>query len=208
MPRSGVDDRNAPEEPVVEIVVPFQDGRLTPPPRERVRALMRHLIEALRELGEARRPDRLIQPRAPEATGFAGEVVRAGCGLCRGFCCTRGGTHAYLDHRTMARVRAERPDADARTILRRYAEAVAPLGYEGSCLFHGASGCTLARPWRSELCNSYHCSGLEDVLQRRDEVLAVRITSSTLRMSGGSCVVQAVPGAGGGAYDDALQRQG
>ena len=156
-------------DPVVTVSVPFQDSPLEPPPPERVRRLRRHLVSSLRDLREARRPDRLIQPATAEPAGFAADVVRTGCATCQGFCCKGGGEHAYIDERTMARVRRDHPDLDARQVIRLYIEALAPLAYRGSCLFHGARGCTLPRPLRAELCNSYYCNGLRDYLRRGDE---------------------------------------
>src|SRR3954447_18700631 len=146
-----------PEPPPVTVTVPLQNSDLVPPAPERVRKLRRHLIEAMRDLREAKRPDRLIQPLTEEPTGFARDVVREGCAQCEGFCCKGGGEQAYIDERTMARVRRDHPDLDARAIIRCYVEAVAALAYRDSCLFHGRHGCTLPRSLRAELCNSYYC---------------------------------------------------
>ena len=62
-------------DPVVTVSVPFQDSPLEPPPAERVRRLRRHLVSSLRDLREARRPDRLIQPATAEPAGFAADVL-------------------------------------------------------------------------------------------------------------------------------------
>ena len=146
------------------ITVPGQRETLVPPSPARIRALRRHLIEAIRDLVKARRQERLIQRRAVEPAGFRAAVVVASCGHCCGSCCMAGGTHAFLDERTMARVHTERPDLTAREVVRAYVGSVAPLAYRDSCLFHGEAGCTLARPLRAELCNSYHCNGLLEFL--------------------------------------------
>ena len=132
--------------------------------RVRTATRCKTLIEAIRDLVKARRPDRLVQRRTVEPTGFRAAVVTESCGHCRGSCCMAGGTHAFLDERTMARVHAEQPDLTARQVIRAYIGSVAPLAYRDSCLFHGPSGCTLARPLRAELCNSYYCNGLLDFL--------------------------------------------
>jgi hypothetical protein len=165
-------------EPPVTVRVPFQDSPLAPPPPDRVRKLRRHLVDSMRDLREAKRPDRLIQPVTPEPVGFAAEVVRAGCATCQGFCCKGGGEHAYIDERTMARVRRDRPDLDARGVIRLYLAALAPGAYQGSCLFHGPAGCTLPRPLRAELCNSYYCNGLRDFLRRGDEPKQVMVVAA------------------------------
>jgi hypothetical protein len=175
----------APETPVV-VSVPLHDTALEPPAPERVRRLRRHLIEAMRALREAKRPDRLIPRATAEPEGFTAEVLRAGCATCQGFCCKGGGEHAYIDERTMAHVRRDRPELDARQLIRCYLDALAPLSYAGSCLFHGAQGCTLPRSLRAELCNSYYCDGLRDFQRRADapaQVVVVAARNGTERRS-------------------------
>jgi hypothetical protein len=164
--------------PPLTVRVPFQDSPLEPPSRDRVRKLRRHLVESMRDLREAKRPDRLIQQATPEPTGFLAEVARVGCATCQGFCCKGGGEHAYIDERTMARVRRDRPDLDARGVIRLYLDALAPQAYRGSCLFHGSGGCTLPRPLRAELCNSYYCNGLRDLLRGVDAPAAVEVVAA------------------------------
>lgn len=172
---------------VTTVAVPAQQSALMPPDPARVRALKRHLIGALRDLREAKRPDRLIQAATPEPAGFSAVVVREGCTQCRGFCCRGGGEHAYLDDRTMARVRRDRPDLDAAGVIGLYTRSVAPEGYEGSCLFHGITGCTLAKPLRAELCNSYYCNGLRDFLrlEQQPEKVAILADRGEIRRRSG-----------------------
>ena len=160
------------------VAVPAQDSPLVAPTRDRVRALKRHLVESLRDLREAKHPERLIQKRTAQPEGFAAEIVRAGCTACRGHCCKGGGEHAYLDERTMARVRRDNPDLDAAAVIALYVGSVAAEGNAGSCLFHGAFGCTLAKPLRAELCNTYYCNGLWDFLKMRPLPVDVEIVAS------------------------------
>ena len=101
----------------VLVTVPLLNETLAPPPG-RVRALKRHLVRSLRALRVAKRPDRLIQKPTPEPTGFTAAVLAAGCATCQGHCCKGGGDHAYIDERTMARVRRDNPELDARAIIR------------------------------------------------------------------------------------------
>lgn len=165
-------------DPVI-VTVPLFSETLEPPASNRVRALKRHLVQSLRDLRTARHPERLVQQAKPEPSGFTAEVLRAGCATCQGHCCRGGGDHAYIDERTMARVRRNNPDLDARGVIRLFLERLAPLAYRGSCLFHGAEGCTLGRALRAELCNAYYCNGLQDFLRRpnmpeRVQIVAVR----------------------------------
>jgi hypothetical protein len=162
----------------VLVTVPLLNDTTEPPPASRIRALKRHLVQSLRDLRVAKRPDRLIQKTTPEPTGFTATVLAAGCAACQGHCCKGGGDHAYIDARTMARVRRDNPDLDARAVIRLYLERLAPESYVGSCLFHGPEGCTLGRGLRAELCNSYYCNGLLDFLKRTDDPGRVRIVAA------------------------------
>jgi hypothetical protein len=162
----------------VFVTVPLLKETLEPPPPTRVRALKRHLVQSLRDLHAAKRPDRLVQPRTPEPAGFTAAVLRAGCATCQGHCCKGGGDHAYIDARTMARVRRDNSELDARAIIGRFLARLAPLSYRGSCLFHGAEGCTLGRALRAELCNAYYCSGLQEFLQRQEVPERVQIVAT------------------------------
>jgi hypothetical protein len=162
----------------VFVTVPLLQETLEPPPPTRVRALKRHLVQSLRDLRIAKRPERLVQRTTPEPAGFTGAVVQTGCATCQGHCCKGGGDHAYIDERTMARVRRDNPGLDARAIIGLFLARLAPLGYRASCLFHGAEGCTLGRGLRAELCNAYYCTGLQEFLQRREVPERVQIIAT------------------------------
>lgn len=150
----------------IEITVPHQHRPLEPVSTERVRRLRRHLIQTLRDLSAAKRPDRLIQPHLSAPDGDAAAVLLASCAACRGYCCLGGGEHAWLDERTLARVRHYRQELDARGLIRAYVQQVAPRSYAGSCLFHGPAGCTLHPIFRAELCSTFYCDGLKSFLRR------------------------------------------
>jgi hypothetical protein len=155
------------------VIVPRSEKELRPTPAERTRRLRRHLVEALRSLRGA--PGSIASPVRPEPRGMAAQVVSTACSLCRGFCCKGGGDDAYLDERTLARVRRARPDLDARGVIRLYAELVPAATYEASCLFHGRHGCMLSRALRSDVCNSYFCRGLEVYVRGGDATTPVII---------------------------------
>jgi hypothetical protein len=155
------------------VMVPRSEKVLRPTPVERTLKLRKHLVGALRALREARHPQRMASPVRPEPSGMAAQVAGVACSLCKGFCCKGGGDDAYLDERTMARVRQARPELDARGIIRLYTESVPARSYEASCLFHGKQGCMLSRDVRSDVCNSYFCRGLEDYIQGDDRTTPV-----------------------------------
>jgi hypothetical protein len=147
------------------VMVPLNNRALAPMDPERVRRLRKYLVQSLRALRTIKRPRESASPLRPEPEGFAGQVARAGCALCRGFCCKGGGEHGYLDERVMSRVRHARPELEASAVIRLYVERVPAVGYAGSCVFHGEKGCTLDRSLRSDVCNSYYCGGLADVVK-------------------------------------------
>jgi hypothetical protein len=155
------------------VKVPLNRKQLEPVSGDRVRRLRKHLVESMRGEREMKRPDRAASPVRPEPDGFAGQVARTACRLCKGWCCKGGEEHAYLDERAMARVRRARPELDARAVLRLYSERIPSVGYRESCVFHGPEGCTLPRDLRSDVCNSYFCSGLGHVVTGRDAAASV-----------------------------------
>jgi hypothetical protein len=162
----------------VLVTVPLLNETLEAPPAARVRAFKRHLVQSLRDLRIAKRPERLVQRATPEPTGFTAAVLGAGCATCQGHCCKGGGDHAYIDERTMARVRRDNPELDARAIIGRFLARLAPQAYRNSCLFHGAEGCTLGRGLRAELCNAYYCNGLQEFLQHQEVPERVQIIAA------------------------------
>jgi hypothetical protein len=149
-------------------MVPLNRKALAPVAADRVRRLRKHLVASLRAERQMKKPERFAAPPLPDPDGFAGEVARTACTLCQGWCCKGGEEHAYLDERTMARVRRARPELDARGVLRLYSEHVPAEGYEKSCVFHGPLGCTLDRALRSDVCNNYFCSGLGNFVKDAD----------------------------------------
>jgi hypothetical protein len=160
------------------VSVPLNQRALAPTPPERIRRIREHLVRSLRDLRTMKQPERDASPLRPEPGGFAGTVARAGCALCGGYCCKGGGDHAYLDERDMARVRRARPELEARAVIRLYMERLPAEGYAGSCVFHGARGCTLDRSLRSDVCNSYFCNALRDFVATANVATTVVVTAT------------------------------
>jgi hypothetical protein len=154
------------------VKVPQNVEVLTPVMPARVRRLRENLVKAMRD---ARAVHQTISPYPPTPAGFAARVARAACSLCKGWCCRNGGDDAFLDDQTIARVRNDVPELDARALLRLYLARVPALAYEGSCIFHGSKGCTLDRSLRSDLCNSYFCRGLGGYLKSRETGTPIRV---------------------------------
>jgi hypothetical protein len=169
----------------LEVTVPFQYAELSPVSPARIKGLRRNLVDAMRDARTAQPSRTQEKPPPAEPTGFIARVLQTGCALCRGHCCKGGGTHAYIDDRTMTRVRRDNPEADAWAILRLYTASVPRFAHAGSCIFHGEAGCSLPRALRAELCNSYYCDGLQRFLEAENPARPVRITASRGGLTGG-----------------------
>jgi hypothetical protein len=120
------------DDDTLPVMVPRNDRAAVPISRERVRRLCKHLIVTLRALRMMKDPEHSVSPLRPEPEGFAARVARTACSLCKGWCCTNGADHAFLDQGTIARVRRARLPLDVRAVLRLYIERVPEVGYEGS----------------------------------------------------------------------------
>jgi hypothetical protein len=113
--------------------------------------------------------------QTPDGKHGSARVARTACSLCKGWCCRNGEDNAFLDETTMARVRYARLALDVCAVLRLYVEQVPEVGFEDSCIFHGKQGCTLERSLRSDVCNSYFCSGLQVYMTGGDAVTPTMI---------------------------------
>jgi hypothetical protein len=156
MPRrhSVIDDESQP------VIVPRSEKPLAPVAPERVQRLREHLVVILQDLRKSRHLERFASPLRPPPTGFQAVVAGSACSLCRGHCCRNGDGDAFLDDRTLARVRLAKPDATENSVLQLYLRRVPEAAYRDSCIFHGKQGCTLDRSMRADVCNAYYCGGL------------------------------------------------
>jgi hypothetical protein len=153
--------KRVPDHDAVPVMVPRNDKSMVAVSPERVGRLLEHLTNELGDLRKAKHLDRFASPDRPGPTGFPATVARSACSLCKGWCCRNGHDDAFLDDRTLARVRLARPEMTEQDVLRLYADRVPPAAYRDSCIFHGKQGCTLDRSMRSDVCNVYYCGGLE-----------------------------------------------
>jgi hypothetical protein len=150
------------------VMVPRNNEPLVAMPAERVQRLHEHLIKELTDLRKAKHLERFALPAFPEPTGFAARVAQTACSLCKGFCCRNGGDDAFLDDRTLARVRLAKPEMTEATLRQLYLDHVPSASYRGSCIFHGRHGCTLDRSLRADVCNRYFCGGLGRYIKSPD----------------------------------------
>ena len=157
------------------VMVPRSDKALVAVSPERVRRLREHLIKTLRELRVAKHLEHVASPMRPEPTASrpAWRAPPAPCA--RGGAVGNGDDDAFLDDRTLARVRLVRPDMTEAAMLRLYLERVPPVGHRESCIFHGKQGCTLDRSMRADVCNSYYCGGLGAFVKAGGEPMPTKV---------------------------------
>jgi hypothetical protein len=170
------------------LVVPGTDGAVSALPEARRRKFRDYLAETIADATSGRFRSKAPRDRSQAHDGIA-NVLRAACATCRGHCCRTAGEHAYLDERTIRRVRAATPSLTPSALLETYLGALPAKSVRGSCVFHGAAGCTLPRHLRSHVCNDYFCGPVERWLaspaasKRQPVVIAViedrRVTRST-----------------------------
>jgi Fe-S-cluster containining protein len=91
------------------------------------------------------------------------EINDRACGACRGLCCSRGGDHAFITQATILRYGLQHPGSERQDIIDDYVSFLGDEISEGGCVFQGSKGCTLPRVMRSNVCNTYFCSGLKSM---------------------------------------------
>jgi len=143
--------------PLAVTVVPANTRRLAPLPAQRRRAFRAHLLE---QIGEAARPGGRGPRREPISIEAPPPRLAAGCATCRGHCCGRGGEHAFIDFATIRRYTARTGISDAPAIARAFLRHLPALSYRGSCVYHTATGCSLPRAMRGDVCNRFYCGPL------------------------------------------------
>jgi len=137
------------------------------PLREERRAVFAENISAALDRAMSD-PDRPF-PETTETPADQGPLIRASCTACRGSCCSYGGDRAYLYPDHFRRLLRDHPGKSREEILSEYRSHLPPAVYDGSCVYHTDSGCALPRSMRSNLCNTFLCGDLEDLLQAQPQ---------------------------------------
>jgi hypothetical protein len=106
--------------------------------------------------------DATAAPKEEAAPTSAPSVLDRACARCGGHCCRKGGEEAYLAEDTIRRYVREHPGTRPLDLIEAYLARVGQESYEGSCIYHGSTGCTLPREMRSDICNGYFCSELSE----------------------------------------------
>lgn len=85
-------------------------------------------------------------------------VLNAACIACQGDCCLLGGDRqAFLTEGTISCQRWKDPEVTPDALVQAYLSRIPAISTTGSCVYHGPQGCTLDRPLRADICNSFQC---------------------------------------------------
>ena len=151
-------------------------------------------IAELREHLMALEGDPASDPRADGTPSSTSTLDAPLCALCRGRCCRFGlDGHAVLEAPQLRAWLAGHPGAAWADAVEHYLGLVAPEHLHSSCLFHARDGCRLPREQRSDVCNRFACTVLEQARHiagaGADAVVVVGIVAS--HALGGAAVVSA-----------------
>lgn len=155
--------------PAAVAIVPATSEPVVKLPRERRIRFERHLAQLMKELVEraaAGTDEQLPEDESPGAAQFDDEprALQDGCATCRGDCCRHGAyRQAFITVLTLRRYMAARPQLRPRDVVRAYLSRIPGKSVRESCVYHGATGCTLPRQMRAAICNQYHCDGLQKI---------------------------------------------
>ena len=151
--------------------VPANPASEVPLERWRSTAFHRHLARVLDEV--RRQPEDRQRPPSPDPDPpeEAAAVARA-CATCRGWCCRRGGTHAFVDQWSLIRILDEHPEVGLDELPRIYGAHLGETHLAGGCVFQGVEGCRLPRTLRSDTCNEWLCDDLRAARRRWREAEA------------------------------------
>jgi hypothetical protein len=144
--------------------LPANERGVVPLPGERRAAFATNIRAALdRALDD---PDRPV-PESPEDSAAQAPLIRGACSACRGSCCTQGGEHAFLYPDHFRRFFRNHPERSRDELLADYLSRVPPESVQDSCVYHCETGCALPRELRANLCNSFLCGDLTELLEAR-----------------------------------------
>jgi hypothetical protein len=138
-----------------DIELPGCDRPLTAVEPARRQALATHLEAVVADVSFAA-IDR------PDGTGpkQSSPDFRAACAACRGHCCQKGGTDAYLDFESVGLAWGRFPHLSKEELVAAYLDAIPARSFADSCIFHAEHGCNLPETMRSPVCGAYLCGPL------------------------------------------------
>jgi hypothetical protein len=155
-------------ETVVRGTVPWQGNAVAPLPDDRRDEFAGHLRGIVADAFSRPIPQEDLAAREAGERDEA-PVTQTACAACRGHCCSRGGTTAFLQPGDVARWRQRAPGVTSDEIIGWYLGQLPRETIADACVFQSAAGCTLPRDRRSDRCNSFYCKGLEALHARLAE---------------------------------------
>jgi len=169
---------------VALVALRSRECNMQPVPDDQQARLREHLQELLADAATKTEFDtadaRAALDESLSSQGQPDAALAAACATCSGNCCRTGGSRAYIDEQTIARVRLQQPALSDDEILALYVTAIPALHVEDSCVFHGDKGCTLPRELRARICNEYYCRPLINwSVTRTPGVLAVAVVENS-----------------------------
>jgi hypothetical protein len=151
-------------ERVVLAPLPANERGVFPLPKERRAAFATNVASSIdHALDDPDRP----APESAEAPAEQAPLIQAACAACRGSCCTSGGDHAFLYPDHFRRYFRKHPGRSRDELLAEYLSRLPSATFQDSCVYHREDGCALPRELRSNLCNSFLCGDLADLLSAR-----------------------------------------
>lgn len=150
-------DGTAQQAPVVWLE--RHETRLVPLPAAMRRAQAAHLARLSSRLPAATEDPAATstEPPPPDDTPLAAAL----CTFCAGRCCRYGAaTHGFVSAELLRRWLKRHPQATPADAAAAYLQRLPRQHVEGSCPYHGRSGCTLPQAMRSDICNRYACDAL------------------------------------------------
>ena len=144
------------------VIVPSNTREITELPERRRQAFrdhLQHLVNNAVERHDAS-PTVVSDDKTENIEPAAEDGARHACAVCKGDCCSNGGDHAFLSIHLMRNFMERQPTLCAQGVIEAYLSRLSEQTYAGSCVYHARDGCALPRDMRSNTCNEYACTGL------------------------------------------------
>jgi len=172
--------QRSPSLDIALVVLRGRDASLEPVPEAQRASLIEHVVAMTNEAAEL--DGDALQTAVAElpSTAEPNTTLGVACATCSGFCCRTGGSRAYIDARTIARVRSQQPQLDNEAVLALYSNSIPAEHVVDSCVFHGGKGCTLPRAVRAEICNVFYCEPIKAWwVTRQSESVAIAVVQDS-----------------------------
>jgi hypothetical protein len=121
----------------LSVVVPSNQQRVVPLPENRREKFLMHLARVVEEgfSGDAVEVDEYVTQESIEfeTDSAESELLGQACALCRGYCCSGGSEHAFIDQETIRHVRARHPGIGADELTRSYLSFLPQRSFDGAC---------------------------------------------------------------------------